>query len=210
MRRIAVLLGLWALLVPMAAWASGIDITNQFGTVTFTNSGLISTGSQLKSFNGLTASAGHALGSVSFSTGAFSGASIWSGGTFSATGSTFDVIGVGAWARALTGQATNPVAIFTGSFVGPISWTVVSHAPGQGYVFTLSGAIWGELYSGRDVSGTTTQTIYAFTDQEPFDHKGGIRLGSSNLAVPEPSTLGLLGTGLISIAGVMRRRLFGS
>src|SRR5208282_4645032 len=103
MRRIAVVIGLWALLVPMAAWASGIDLTNQFGTVTFTNSGLVSHGSELMSFGGITAPAGHDLGSVSFSTGAFSGASIWSGGTFSATGSSFDVIGIGPWAKKLAG-----------------------------------------------------------------------------------------------------------
>jgi hypothetical protein len=209
MRRIAVVIGLWALLVPMAAWASGIDLTNQFGTVTFTNAGLVSNGSELMSFGGITAPAGHDLGSVSFSTGAFSGASIWSGGTFSATGSSFDVIGIGPWAKKLAGATKNPVALFTGSFVGPITWTVVSHVH-DNYIFTLSGAIWGELYNGRNVSGTTTQTIYAFTDQEPFDHKGGIRLGKSNLAVPEPGTLGLLGTGLIAIAGTVRRKLFRS
>ncbi|HMD15978.1 MAG TPA: PEP-CTERM sorting domain-containing protein [Terriglobales bacterium] len=209
MRRVAVIMGLWALLVPMAAWASGIDLSNQFGTVTFTNSGLVSTGSELMSFGGIKATAGHDLGTVSFSTGAFSGTSIWSGGTFSATGSSFDVIGIGAWAKALTGATQNPVTLFTGSFVGPISWTVVSHVHDD-YIFLLSGAIWGELYNGRYVSGTTTQTIYAFTDQEPFDHKGGIRLGKSNLAVPEPGTLGLLGTGLIAIAGSVRRKFLRS
>ncbi len=209
MRRFAVIMGLWALLLPMAAWASGINLTNQYGTVTFTSSGLVSTGSELMSFGAITASAGHDLGSVSFSTGAFSGTSIWNSGTFSSVGSSFDVTGIGPWAKALTGATKNPVTLFAGSFVGPITWTVVSHVH-DNYIFTLSGTIWGELYNGRSVSGTTTQTIYAFTDQEPFDHKGGIRLGKSNLAVPEPGTLGLLGTGLIAMAGTLRRKLFGA
>ncbi|MBZ5613117.1 MAG: PEP-CTERM sorting domain-containing protein [Acidobacteriia bacterium] len=41
------------------------------------------------------------------------------------------------------------------------------------------------------------------------DNKGGISLGSkSNLLVPEPGTLGLLGTGLLGLAGTIRRKLF--
>ena len=75
---------------------------------------------------------------------------------------------------------------------------------------SLSGAIQGMFWDGRTVSGTTTQTIYAFKNQWYQDGKGGIRIGNSNIAVPEPGTLGLLGTGLIAIAGSMRRKLFGA
>jgi len=195
----------------MAAWADTIDITNQGGSVTFTDTGgvttIVSKGSELTNYNGIKAPKNHALGTVSFSTGAFTGSSIWTGGTFSSVGSTFDAIGIGQWAKTLTGQSKNPITLFSGSFVGPIAWTVVSHIH-DNYVFTLSGAISGMFYNGRIVTGTTTQTIYAYTDQEPYDHKGSIHMGSTQVTVPEPGTLGLLGTGLITLAGAMRRKLF--
>ena len=186
----------------MAAWADGINLTNQFGTVTITNAGVVSVGSQLVRFNNITAPPGHALGSVSFSTGALASGTIWTGGTFSSVGSSFIVTGVGNF-----GQPKG--TIFSGSFVGPISWTLVSHTGAYNYVFTLSGTIRGQLFDGRVVTGTTTQTIQLYQNQWIHDHKGSIKLGRTFIA-PEPGTLGMLGTGLIAVAGTLRRKLFGT
>jgi hypothetical protein len=198
------------LLLPIAAWADVIDLTNQSGTITYTDAGVVSTGSQLVSFAGITAPKGSALGSVSFTTGAFTGSSLWQNGTFSSTGSTFDIVGQGKWLAGVLGApAKGKVALFTGSFVGPISWTVVS-AVHANYVFDLSGTIAGSLWNGQNVTGTTTQTIYSYTDQWPTDHKGVIHVGNSQLAVPEPGTLSLFGTGLLTLAGTMRRKLLRS
>jgi hypothetical protein len=193
----------------MAAWASGINITNQGGSVTFSDSGIASYGSELKSWNNIVAGKGHSLGTVSFATGAWTSGSIWTGGTLSATGSSFDVMGVGQWAKTLTGQNGNPITLFAGSFVGPIDWTVDSHK-GDQYIFTLSGSLSGTLYTGRTVTGTTSQTIYAYTDQEPYDHKGSLHVGGGHFNTPEPGTLGLLGVGLTFIAGTVRRKVFGA
>jgi|SRR5208337_339085 len=209
MRRIAVVVGLCALLLPMAAWADGINLTNQFGTVTINNSGISTIGSELKSYGNVVAATG-SLGTVSFTTGALISGGIWTGGTFSDVGSTFDIVGVGLWAKTLTGQTKNPITLFTGSFSGPITWAVVSHTGKYNYVFTLSGAIIGALYDGRTVTGTTTQTIYAYQNQWYKDGKGGIRLGTEHLNIPEPGTLVLFGTGLIAFAGAVRRKLLGS
>jgi PEP-CTERM motif len=210
MRRLAVILSLLTLLLPGAAWADGIQLTNSSGMVIFNTANgvttMSTTGSELKSYGNVQAAKGHSLGTVNFSTGAFLGSSIWSSGSFSSTGSTFDVVGVGPWVKQLTGQSKNPVTLFSGGFTGPINWTLDSQNHTQ-YIFTLSGAISGMYYTGRTVTGTTSQTIYMYTDQEPFDHKGGIHLGQSSLATPEPGTFGLLGTGLIMLAGGLRRKI---
>jgi hypothetical protein len=202
MRRVAVILGLLALLLPMTVWASGIDLVNKNGTVTITNAGIVSQGSHLIRFNGITAPKGHALGSVSFSTGALVSGDIWNGGTFSDVGSSFIVTGTGNY-----GEPKG--VIFSGSFVGPIVWTLID-GTGKPQVYQLSGTIQGQLWTGRTVTGTTVQTIYAYKRQELVDHKGNIGLGNSHLNTPEPGTLGLLGTGLIALAATMRRKVFGA
>ncbi len=210
MRRVAVILGLLALLLPAAAWADGIDLTNQWGTVTITAAGgIVSQGSELMSWGKYTPAPGYDMGSVSFSTGSLATGSIWGGGTFNG-GGTFIVRGVGAWTKKLPGAPQGPVTLFNGSFVGPVTWTVQSIGKGGlNYIFTLSGAIQGMYYDGRTVNGTTTQYIYAYQNQWLQDHKGGISFGKNNLAVPEPGTLGLLGAGLIFVAGSLRRKLHG-
>jgi len=196
MRRVAVL-ALLALALPMAAWADGITMTNERGTVSISNSGITSKGSQLTSFNGIQAPPGHSLGSVSYSTGALISGSIAAGGVFSSAGSTFNVIGKGNY-----GEPKGP--IFTGGFTGNINWTLDSHT-GSKYVFTLSGDLAGQLYNGVMVTGTTTQTITTHPGQLN-QGIGHITVGNTQLTTPEPGTLGLLGTGLLGIAGMFRRK----
>ena len=195
MRRVLVL-ALLALALPMAAWADGIDLVNKFGTISISAGGITSTGSQLKQFNGVVAAPGHSLGSVSFSTGALIGGCIQTGGTFSDVGSSFVVTGKGP-------QVPHKGTIFSGAFVGPVSWTLVSQN-GQSLTYTLSGAIQGTLWNGRFVTGTTTQTITSTNGQIRLGI-GHIKMGETFLT-PEPGTLGLLGTGLVAIAGMLRRK----
>jgi hypothetical protein len=202
MKRVMLVLGVLVALVPVAAWADTINLTNQFGTVTITNAGIVSQGSQLASFNGITAGPGHSLGTVSFSTGALSSGSIFGGGTFSSVGSSFVVIGVGNG-----GQPKG--VIFSGSFVGAIHWTIVGTQGNFGVTYQLSGTVQGVLFNGHFVTGTVTQTIQTFKNQEVVDHKGNVMFGSLT-PVPEPGTLGLFGTGLVAMAGMFRRKLIRS
>jgi PEP-CTERM motif len=209
MRRVVVL-ALLALALPIAASAD-IILVNQGGTIAISGmagtdgagtigvSAITSKGSQLTQFNNIVAPPGHAMGTVSFSTGALASGSVATGGTFSATGSSFIVIGKGNY-----GEPKG--TIFSGSFTGPIQWTLVSQT-GQKSSYTLSGTITGMLYNGRTVTGTTVQNININSKGQGLQGVGHVNMGNTNFPTPEPGTLGLLGTGLIGIAGLVRRKL---
>jgi hypothetical protein len=218
MRRVVVLM-LLALALPIAAWADGLVIVNQNGTVaisgmagtgglgTIGTSTITSKGSSLTQFGTHSASPGHSLGSVSYATGVLLTGSVSGGGTFDSAGSSFDVIGKGAWASKLTGEKCGAgCALFTGGFTSPIAWTLTSGG-GHPLTYTLSGDIAGALWTGRVVTGETTQNIFTAQGQL-LQGIGHIKIGITQIA-PEPGTLGLLGTGLVGIAGMFRRKLIG-
>ncbi len=215
MRRVVVLAVL-ALAIPIAAWADGINITNEGGTVAISGmtgtgglgtigvSTITSHGSEMTAWNNYT---GH-LGGVNYSTGALESGTISGGGVF-APGGSFDIIGYGHWASKLTGTSCGSGCdLFTGSFSNatPIDWTLVSHTK-QSETFTLTGSLVGTLYTGRTVTGTTTQEIKIDNAGQLNKGVGHIGTGGTHLNTPEPGTLGLLGTGLLAVAGMFRRKL---
>jgi hypothetical protein len=190
------------LALPFAAFGgTSVDFNNRGGNISGTNSGLTLTGSTLIAVNGLGGGliTGNDLGAVSFSTGILSSGTLQMGGTFAA-GGTFSITGNG------TSGIPNGV-IFNGSFTGPVTWTLVTLANGT-HNYTLTGSLTGTWYTGSTMSGVTVQ-LTINTGRGFFNGQTTISSGDTNFTttVPEPGSLGLLGTGLLGIASMVRRKL---
>jgi hypothetical protein len=201
MKRMALLAAL-ALALPLAAFGDSIDTTNLGGTLSGSTAGMTLTGSLLIAVNGFNGGGpilGN-LGSVALSTGTLSSGRLDMGGTFN---------GGGRFVITSNGTSGLPSGtLFNGSFTGPVTWTLVTLGNGT-HNYTLSGAVSGTWFNGRTVDGATAQ-LTINTGRLFFNGLTNISIssGDTNIvtSVPEPGTLGLLGTGLVGIAGAMHRK----
>lgn len=208
MRRVG-LLALLIVCLPVAMWANSSNLVfqNSGGTISVgAGNSLQLSGSTLTSFttfNGTVLNG--TLGTVNFSTGAMTIGALGTSGTFAAGGS-----------FTISGNGTNGIGngvLFTGTFSGPVSWVGTFNPAGNhglgAWTYVLSGTVSGVLSNGAPASGGTAQFTFDVPKGKAFSKSVRLDQGITTVTVPEPGTLGLLGTGLLGLAGLVRRKLKG-
>lgn len=197
----ALLMAAVALAMPLAAFASGqVDFTNAGGTLTGSNSGLTLAGSTLiivNGFHGGGTITGTNLGSVSFTTGALMSGSLAGGGTFG-PGGTFMITGNGA-------NGLPSGTVFSGTFTSA-TWTLEPASTSTHHLYHFMGSIAGS-FNNNYVSHGNTINFQIDLGKNTFNGQASLNSADTSIMVPEPGTLSLFGTGILALAGIVRKKM---
>jgi len=205
----AVLAGVLVCLLPMAARAASCPaestttcFVNIDGNATSHGSGSSTTLSLSNAeFNRIGNLTGSNLGSISFTTGTLISGSLGMGGVF-ASGGSFTIKGT-------YGNVSNGT-LFSGIFSGPVSWTLNSPATCTTCSYTLSGVLSGTwfVHGTQATTGATVQidfTSAGLYSGGKITDVGGVSFVNIP-AIPEPASVGFVGTGLLAMGLLVRRK----
>ena len=186
-------------------WANPISFQNSGGKLTSNGSTLSVNGSTVTTWAGTSGNAlSGGLGVLSLKTGSIVSGSLAMGAMFASGGS-----------LSIFGNGTNGIpkaTLFSGTFTGPVSWKASFHPTAgpnhQGaWYYSLNGKINGSLSNGQRISGAFHLSTLDVPKGAQFSSAANLEGGLGNLAVPEPGSLGLLASGLVGLAVVLRKRL---
>lgn len=192
-----------SLFLPALAAANSSQFRNTSGIITTGASTLTPTRSSLTGMGDLQ---GQNFAALNFSTGPLISGTLAGGAVFG-----------GGDSIVVTGNRSIRLpkcVIFRGTFSGPTAWTA-TWVPTAGrnhhgaWYYALSGPISGMLSKGRNALGTITKDGQNVADGQEFTLQVNLHSGRIVIAVPEPGTAGMLGTGLCWVTGLAGgRKLF--
>jgi len=194
-----VLMALLALALPVAAFANGgeVDFSIQNGTLIGGATGLSLSGTEISmidGLNGLGMLTGD-VGSITLTTGKLTSGSLTCGDGECGT------LGNGTFVITGTGADGLPSGVLFSGTLTHLTWTADKTT--RGYLYILTGDLSGKWYNGTGGSGGIVLVV------KPLKSGGyAVMFGTGfTSAVPEPGTLGLMGTGLIGVGVLLRRKM---